>query len=128
LARFLVVDDDRDFRDALTAALELSGHVVAEATNGRAALLSNPEQFELILLDLHMPVMDGRDFKRALDDKGVTVPILLISAEPQLARAAAELGVTTFLTKKSVAHALETTVAKMLAHTGADCPSSGVSS
>ena len=78
----LVVDDDTDFREGLRAALEMKGYQVEEAGNGKEAL----ERIEkkpplLVLLDLQMPVMNGRELLQKLravpDTKDV--PVVIIS-------------------------------------------------
>ena len=78
----LVVDDDMDFREGLRAALEMKGYQVEEAANGRDAL----EQIEkkpplLVLLDLQMPVMNGRELLQKLRAAPGTkdVPVVIIS-------------------------------------------------
>jgi len=78
----LVVDDDMDFREGLRAALEMKGYQVEEAANGRDAL----EQIEkkpplLVLLDLQMPVMNGRELLQKLRAAPETkdVPVVIIS-------------------------------------------------
>jgi len=78
----LVVDDDTDFREGLRAALEMKGCQVEEAANGRDAL----EQIEkkpplLVLLDLQMPVMNGRELLQKLRAAPETkdVPVVIIS-------------------------------------------------
>ena len=59
-ARLLVVDDNKVNRLLLTRSLELLGHRVAAAENGRAALdAMRREAFDLVLLDIEMPEMDG---------------------------------------------------------------------
>ena len=59
-ARLLVVDDNKVNRLLLTRSLELQGHRVATAENGRVALeLLRREAFDLMLLDMEMPEMDG---------------------------------------------------------------------
>src|SRR5689334_15714135 len=59
-ARLLVVDDNKVNRLLLTRSLELLGHRVAVAENGRAALEAmRREPFDLVLLDIEMPEMDG---------------------------------------------------------------------
>src|SRR5947207_15458150 len=59
-ARLLVVDDNKVNRLLLTRSLELQGHSVASAENGRAALdMLQREGFDLVLLDLEMPEMAG---------------------------------------------------------------------
>ena len=63
-AEVLVIDDDPAVRCCLTRLLEREGHTVAAAGDGRQALdylRSNPPP-RLILLDLTMPAMDGREF------------------------------------------------------------------
>lgn len=59
-ARLLVVDDNKVNRLLLTRSLELQGHTVASADNGRVALeMLRAEPFDLALLDIEMPDMDG---------------------------------------------------------------------
>lgn len=59
-ARLLVVDDNKVNRLLLTRSLELQGHSVAAAENGRVALeMLRQEAFDLALLDIEMPEMDG---------------------------------------------------------------------
>ena len=59
-ARLLVVDDNKVNRLLLTRSLEQQGHKVASAGNGRVALeMLRRESFDLVLLDMEMPEMDG---------------------------------------------------------------------
>src|ERR1700693_4446798 len=59
-ARLLVVDDNKVNRLLLTRSLEMHGHSVASAENGRVALeMLRREGFDLMLLDMEMPEMDG---------------------------------------------------------------------
>src|SRR5258708_25342755 len=59
-ARLLVVDDNKVNRLLLGRSLELQGHSVALAENGRVALeMLRRDGFDLILLDMEMPEMDG---------------------------------------------------------------------
>ncbi len=60
VARLLVADDNKVNRLLLTRSLELQGHSVASAENGRMALeMLRRESFDLLLLDMEMPEMDG---------------------------------------------------------------------
>ncbi len=60
VARLLVVDDNKVNRLLLTRSLQILGHEVASAENGRVALdLLRREAFDLLLLDMEMPEMDG---------------------------------------------------------------------
>ena len=59
-ARVLVADDNKVNRLLLTRNLELMGHAVATAENGRIALeCLRHERFDLLLLDMEMPEVDG---------------------------------------------------------------------
>ena len=58
--RVLVVDDNKVNRLLLARTLELQGHHVESAANGRLALARlNDEDFDLVLLDIEMPELDG---------------------------------------------------------------------
>ncbi len=78
----LVVDDDADFRSGLRVALEMKGYQVEEAENGEQALSKLAEKAPLlVLLDLQMPVMNGREMlqrMRANSDLK-DVPVVIIS-------------------------------------------------
>ena len=78
----LVVDDDADFRDGLRLALEMKGYQVEGAANGKEAL-DRIEQKPplLVLLDLQMPVMNGRELLQKLRGAPDTkeIPVVIIS-------------------------------------------------
>jgi adenylate cyclase len=81
--RVLVVDDNKVNRLLLARTLELQGHHVESAENGRLALTRlNDEQFDLVLLDIEMPEMDGFEVlaqikeDRALRD----IPVIVTSS------------------------------------------------
>jgi CheY-like chemotaxis protein len=84
MASILVVEDNDDVREMMAITLELEGHHVATAINGRDALdkLRTGDKPCLILLDLMMPVMNGWDFRRALDNDPTLkkVPVVVVSA------------------------------------------------
>ena len=80
----LVIDDDEGIRDAIAEVLADSAHPVATASNGREALdwLQTHQRPCLILLDLMMPVMDGRQFRAAqrADARLADIPVVVITA------------------------------------------------
>jgi two-component system, chemotaxis family, chemotaxis protein CheY len=80
----LVVDDDRSVRESVSALLEVEGYFVLEAENGERALElleKTPHPPCMILLDLAMPVMDGRQFLklRAKDPALRRIPVVVVS-------------------------------------------------
>lgn len=94
----LLVDDDPGCRQLLTAIFRASGIEARSAIHGEDALAQLREASRLpslILLDLSMPVMDGRAFRAAqvADERLRSVPVLLLSACHDLERCAVELGV-----------------------------------
>lgn len=69
--RILVVDDEDSIQKLLTGVLEMDGHAVTLASNGRDALDHvEREQFDLIITDIKMPVMGGTDLYTRLRDAG----------------------------------------------------------
>ena len=80
----LVVDDDEGIREAMGAVLVDEGHRVFTAANGREAMdrLQGGLRPALILLDLMMPVMDGRQFRAAqlADSRLRQIPVVVITA------------------------------------------------
>jgi two-component system chemotaxis response regulator CheY len=83
--RVLVVDDDPYIRDVVAQLLEGEGYRIEEATNGAEALgvISDVDRRpNVILLDLMMPVMDGWEFARRLQEHvpPLNIPIVVLSA------------------------------------------------
>ena len=80
-ANVLCVDDDAALQELIRMTLELDGHQVTVASNGREAMrLIDELAFDLIVLDLVMPVMDGVCFIRWLrDERASTTPVLIMS-------------------------------------------------
>jgi signal transduction histidine kinase len=69
--RILVVDDEESIQKLLTGVLEMDGHEVVLANNGREALEEVGRQpFDLIITDIKMPVMSGTDLYKRLSDSG----------------------------------------------------------
>ena len=78
----LIVDDDADFRIGLRTALEMKGYQVDEAANGEEALITLSERPPLlVLLDLQMPVMNGREMLQRMRATAELkdVPVVIIS-------------------------------------------------
>lgn len=101
-SRILVVDDDRVFRLSTAALLEGEGHEVESAADaGEAVGLLGRRGFDLVVLDLRMPGLDGIGLTEVLRTRGEGVPILMISGFGTVDSAVRALhgGVDDFLTK-----------------------------
>jgi len=82
-ARLLVADDNKVNRLLLTRSLEVQGHRVASAENGVVALaMLRAESFDLVLLDMEMPELDGFGVleQMATDNKLRDVPVIVTSS------------------------------------------------
>jgi len=76
----LVADDEETVRATLAAALREAGYDVVEAGNGLEVVeivLQNPGRFALVVLDIVMPVMDGREALRRLREQAPEVPVVV---------------------------------------------------
>jgi two-component system, OmpR family, response regulator len=77
----LLVEDDPVLTDGLLYTLAKSGYTVTSATNGSyAEQLVQSQDFDLILLDLGLPDMDGLTLLRRLRSRKVPIPILILTA------------------------------------------------
>jgi len=98
----LIIDDDRDIRDAIQELLEAEGYAVCTAENGAVALQQlRHVRPQLILLDLMMTVMDGASFREAQmnDDSLAAIPTIVMSARSDPGREAGPLLVRACLSK-----------------------------
>lgn len=88
-SRILVVEDEELIREMLLMALEGEGYVVVTASDGRSAVdylksnesNSSENNFDLVILDLMLPQINGLDICRFLRQQGNPVPILMLSAK-----------------------------------------------
>ena len=100
----LVVDDNRVNRLLLTRALQQHGHRVSNAENGRIAMeMLRSERFDVLLLDIDMPEMNGFEVLEALlvDSNLRDIPVVMTSASDELDRVVKciEMGADDYLVK-----------------------------
>ena len=82
----LVADDDRAIRESLATALELAGYTVTSCADGVQALAATrAQEFDLVILDVMMPGVDGLGVCGVLRAEGNRVPILMVTARTETA-------------------------------------------
>ena len=100
-ARILLVDDEQSIQTLLSYPLRKEGYDVVQATDGRQALDRFQEQpFDLVVLDLMLPKVDGLEVCRQLRSKS-TVPIIMLTAKSEEIDKVVglELGADDYITK-----------------------------
>jgi CheY-like chemotaxis protein len=98
----LITDDSIIARKKIKGLLKDTGFKITEAVNGNEALdILEIEKFDILLLDLLMPELDGFDVLRRLKEKNNQMPVIVISADIQEAtrELCMELGASGFLNK-----------------------------
>jgi CheY-like chemotaxis protein len=96
----LVIDDDPSILSTVSDILEFEGFPVATASNGAEGLRCVEQaRPALVLLDMRMPVVDGWEFARLLRQRGITLPIIVMTAAQDARRWAQEIGANGYLAK-----------------------------
>jgi CheY-like chemotaxis protein len=117
-ASILIADDYEDNRELLRLMLEMSGHRVREARDGRECIeMAQAEPPDLFLLDLSMPVLDGWGTLRELraDEQMRGIPCIAVTAFAEIERERAlEGGFDAYLTKPFRGKELIATVERLL--------------
>ncbi len=82
MAHILIVDDEQSIRDVIKMTLQLENYTFQEAVDGQEALdFIEKEHFDLILLDIMLPVKDGYQVLQEMKCKHIDVPILFLTAK-----------------------------------------------
>jgi CheY-like chemotaxis protein len=99
--KILVADDDPAILEVITLILEDEGYAVTTSANGETVEKVQGELPDLILLDIWMSGMDGRDICKRLKAKPKTkhIPIVMISANKDAKAIALDAGANDFLAK-----------------------------
>lgn len=115
-AHVLIVDDGEENRELVRLVLEEAGALTEQAENGRVAVekaLARP--YDLILMDLQMPEMDGETATRLLRSRGLKTPIVALTAHAMkgFEESILAAGCTAYLTKPIDLDKLMATVARL---------------
>ena len=119
--RVLIVDDEKNMRWVLGQALSSDGFEVVEAVDGNSALDSISEQEpDVMVLDHRMPAPDGMEVLRKVRAKGMSFPIIMLTAHGNVALAveAMKAGASEYLTKPFDLEELKLAIDKALQYSG----------
>lgn len=100
-AKILVADDDAMVRSTVSKILEMFGHNVVTVSDGREVIDVIDDNFNVIILDINMPDMDGFETIKALNNLNYDIPVLFLTGAGSMDYAvkAINLGAYDFLTK-----------------------------
>lgn len=100
-SKILVADDDLMVRSTVSKILEMFGHIVQTADDGRKVINIVDDSFDVIILDINMPDMDGFQTISALNNLNLDIPVLFLTGAGSMDYAvkAINLGAYDFLTK-----------------------------
>ncbi len=122
MAKVLIVDDQDTFLRINAKILQLDGHQVWTAHNGREALeIARREQPDIVLLDLMMPGMDGYEVSRQIkaDPQTAQATVVIVSALPAQKRALLhQAGVEEYVVKPILGTELRGLVARWMKKRG----------
>lgn len=115
----VIVDDSESIREVVGFTLTNAGHKVLSAVDGQDALRHfNGDKVDLVVTDLHMPVMDGISLIKEIRNKDdyKFVPILFLTTESQQAKKmeAKEAGATGWIVKPFVPEKLLAAISKVV--------------
>lgn len=119
--RILIVDDEKNIRLTLCHTLEMTGYSVETAVNGEDALQQLEEQsFDLVLLDLKMPGMDGAEVLAQVNQRHPDVKVIIVTAHGTVDNAveAMKTGAMDFIQKPFAPQEIRELVAEVLDREG----------
>jgi two-component system OmpR family response regulator len=113
----LVVDDTKNIRRLLTTCLEMEGWTVKTAGEGKTALqLISQESFDLVFLDIKLPLFSGTDVLREMRNAGIDTPVIIVTAYATVKNAVecTNLGAVAYLQKPFTAEKIRSVLNELL--------------
>ena len=101
-SRILIAEDERNLVSFLEKALRANGYTTTTVSDGPSAVaLARDEDFELLILDLGLPILDGTEVLKTLRAQGRRLPVIILSARDDVRDKVAglQLGADDYLTK-----------------------------
>jgi two-component system, OmpR family, copper resistance phosphate regulon response regulator CusR len=100
--RILIVEDESRIATFIEKGLQKNGFETAIATDGEQALkMTGSHDFDMLLLDLGLPIKDGWEVLEELRNQGIQIPVIIVSArdDAEGKKAGLQNGATDYLTK-----------------------------
>lgn len=120
LKRILAIDDEPHMLRLLEISLRQAGYQPIVAENGSAALsLLRDTNVDLVVSDLHMPVMDGLKLLEAMRKENIEIPVIIVTAQGEIASAvqAMKLGASDYILRPFDLETLEIAISRALSLT-----------
>lgn len=120
MAKILIVEDEDGTRWGISKMIELMGHTAIGCSNGRRALetITDNQDIALVITDVQMPEMDGRELVQRLrsSDESCKIPIIIFSGVvgPKEISDILKLGATAFLPKPVKALDIQTYIRRYI--------------
>lgn len=118
--RILAVDDEPSMRRLLEISLRQAGYQPVVAENGQEALtILRTDNIDLVVSDLHMPVMDGLKLLEALRAESIETPVIIVTAQGEITSAvqAMKLGASDYILRPFDLETLEIAIHRALSVT-----------
>ena len=82
MSKILIIEDDRDIANLIAIHMDDNGHEAHKIHDGREGLIRSMEdEYDLIILDLKLPGMDGMEICKKLRQEKVDTPIIMLTAK-----------------------------------------------
>ena len=117
LKRILAVDDEPNMRRLLEISLRQAGFIPVVASDGREALnIIKTQQIDLVISDLHMPIMNGLELLKAIRLEYEHLPFIMVTAQGEIKTAveAMKLGAEDYILRPFDLETMEVAIAKAL--------------
>lgn len=120
--RIMLVEDTVDVADAIAAQLRRLGHALDCETDGAAAAARIGDDYDLLILDVMLPHVDGFELLKRVRERGLATRVLMLTACAEIEERvrALDLGADDYLTKPFDFRELEARVRALMRRTGQD--------